>query len=686
MFVIGWGLCGFMAQPLASAQSAEPGAAALKIELKEAIKPLADAVPNQPTDQSRRGAVPPSPEETMAAYRRVESWVREWNVPDAAHQERAESTRANVPLPGAAGACVTLRFGGALVGRGEAFAMPGDAPGACIESATRAALEAASQKMPVEKSDAIGPQGAAAKDGEPATLALKIRRLSSEIVISLELAGEVTPIEPATWDEAARSLAPGLDGVMARPAKSNSAAVMFPAQMLNANLAPFRALASVVARVIGEGGAAAALEEPAKIRAAHGVRMFRFRTTHLAQVRPGQPPMFLERGQRTVDWRRAMTRVEIEQFATLVAVHISQRLSEPSLRDEQLSSRAIAAYAISRYRARTSPADNRILTSKELAKVLSQTLADRQARGGATEDDVTAALLLGRLCAQVPGECEQAAWALNDDAARTMLAPQDPVVRSLRSFCMVGLSAGEASSPAGVAEVRKTCAGALAGAWQAQGEGARVALLPWFGWAAVDPVLARVQSGAPRYAVALRELRDQVWKHQLTAANAGRDEMDAIGGIRFAGVQGGSSGGGVLPSWQSARVLAFLATMLRDTSLTEARERTRELVRILAGVRFLRQLQVDESSAWLYADPARAMGGIRAGVGDSMMPLDASSMTLLFLTEALQSLDELSTIGPPKPVGESAGEGASSGEGDAEGSRPGATGEPATLEPKQSDR
>jgi hypothetical protein len=44
----------------------------------------------------------------------------------------------------------------------------------------------------------------------------------------------------------------------------------------------------------------------------------------------------------------------------------------------------------------------------------------------------------------------------------------------------------------------------------------------------------------------------------------------------------------------------------------------------------------------MYADPAGAAGGVRAAVWDHSMPIDASSMTLLALIEAIQGLSDLS--------------------------------------------
>ena len=143
-------------------------------------------------------------------------------------------------------------------------------------------------------------------------------------------------------------------------------------------------------------------------------------------------------------------------------------------------------------------------------------------------------------------------------------------------------------------------------------------------------------------AIALRRMRDQCWSHQLSITDAGEDAIDMAGGIVFtSGLGDGKSGANPYPTWQCVRPLAFIATMLRDPRLTEPKERSREIVNLMQAMRFLRQLQVDEASAWMYPDPKLAIGGIRASTWDNSLPVDATSMTLLCVVEMIKSLDEL---------------------------------------------
>jgi hypothetical protein len=170
--------------------------------------------------------------------------------------------------------------------------------------------------------------------------------------------------------------------------------------------------------------------------------------------------------------------------------------------------------------------------------------------------------------------------------------------------------------------------------------GALVGLMPWLGWAELTYARFQPEPAAPSElpsAVALREMRSLVWKHQLRAEDLPPDQQDLAGGIVFAS----SKHGQVLPTWQVARPLAFIATMLGDERLTEEKEVPAELSRLLASLRFLRQLTAGEAEGHMYANPALAMGGVRASVFDQRMPPEATALTLMTVCETLQSLENI---------------------------------------------
>jgi hypothetical protein len=82
--------------------------------------------------------------------------------------------------------------------------------------------------------------------------------------------------------------------------------------------------------------------------------------------------------------------------------------------------------------------------------------------------------------------------------------------------------------------------------------------------------------------------------------------------------------------------------MMADDRLTGKDERGAEIVRLLASARFLRQLQVDRTLAWLAEDPQATLGGVRPSVFDQRVSAEATSMTLLAVVELLKAIDALS--------------------------------------------
>src|SRR5262245_52519008 len=100
--------------------------------------------------------------------------------------------------------------------------------------------------------------------------------------------------------------------------------------------------------------------------------------------------------------------------------------------------------------------------------------------------------------------------------------------------------------------------------------------MPWH--AEAELLLARGDETIPA-AAAQRDMRDQVWQHQLSDVDAGTDGQDLVGGIVF------TAATNPLPTWTTAKPLAFLAQTLADERLTERDKRLIQLARQLAGLR-----------------------------------------------------------------------------------------------------
>ena len=95
------------------------------------------------------------------------------------------------------------------------------------------------------------------------------------------------------------------------------------------------------------------------------------------------------------------------------------------------------------------------------------------------------------------------------------------------------------------------------------------------------------------------------------------------------------------------RPAALLAAMLGDPALTRGTmargEVVPQLIELSESLRFVAQLTADERLGHMYADPAGAIGGVRTSLWDQSMPLTASALGLLTLTDTLETLDSLAT-------------------------------------------
>ena len=116
------------------------------------------------------------------------------------------------------------------------------------------------------------------------------------------------------------------------------------------------------------------------------------------------------------------------------------------------------------------------------------------------------------------------------------------------------------------------------------------------------------------------------------------EQRDLAGAIVFTKAAAGQR---AMPTWQAARPLAFIATMLGDPRLTDDAEVAAELSRLLQSLRFLRQLTASEADGHMYRSPDRAVGGVRASLFDQRMPPEATSLTLIAVCETIRSLEQI---------------------------------------------
>lgn len=573
----------------------------------------------------------------MAAYRAVEGWVRAWEVP----VKLDESS-----LPEASGAAVVLRLHGDLIGRGAAV---GEGRGAIV-AAARAALGEASRRLPAQN-DVLYEE--------------TVKRLAAEITISLELAGEMIPLGVRTFELASGEINPGIDGVAARIGEKTSP--IFPSSILSLGMTPRLALSGAAAQVSGDP--TLGLADLETLLDVHKVVLYRFRTTHLAQTAPGAAPIFLTRGGRVVGLGE-LSGAELRSMADRIAEHMLTKRwpgREPfglvgsydpcrDVYDPRLASpieQLTTCLSLVRYASLLGP---QTLRARELVAFVDQTLTDLITVEAGEENptsDLAAAAAWVVLDAErrdldidgappCPAECPRAVLGAYDLSAGFVTGVARPV-EPLVALALVELARAERP---GV--LRKEgimlAESAVRRVFRDAAPGGLVAEMPWLGWAELRLAALKGEDGTEiPSAVGLRQMRRTIWEHQVGMTDEAARETrvggtDMVGGIVF---DTGASGGGRLPTWQTARALAFAATMLADDRLTPTADKPLELAKLLGGLRFLRQLQADESTEWMYQSRRRSYGGIRAAAWDQRMPPDASSMTLMTLCESLRALNAM---------------------------------------------
>lgn len=529
--------------------------------------------------QAGVGPASPTMVQTLEAYDRVAGWVRVLTVPETAL------------APSAEGACVTLRRDGRVVGRGVAIGLGPET----VAQAARLAID-----------DARGALLNPVTSSEPEAIAL----IASGLTVSVELAGAPVPIDAGTYNEITAGLLPGIDAVAVRLGAQTAA--VFPLEMLATRQQAGRAASRLIGSLAGD--AVTGLRQPAELIEGAGAGFFRLRTRAVSQLTPGSRPELLARGGRVVE----LADVRIDRIRSQIestAVHMLARhdaglylpMNDRSLEPPSDAARALAALAVQ------SAADQGLLDREQEREA--RLFVRRAITNISSDKPVDAA---ARAIAAVIAE-----RAGDGTGSTALLAPllEAGGTEAARSAPIVAWAFAELGHAVQAQDV-------LSRIRRVEHPGQLVSVMPWAGWASQRLGTEAEVSGG----VALRQMREIVHGFQLTPADAGQENRDLVGGVVF------TSGPVPLPTWQSARPWAFLASMLSDPRLTNQAERDAAVAHSIRAARFLIQLSAGEAEGHLYRDPQRAEGGVRAAVWDHAMPLEASAMVLLALVELEASL------------------------------------------------
>lgn len=580
----------------------------------------------------------------VEAYMLARQWIDRFETPPL------DDPAARVTIQRATGVCVMLRNAGRVVGTGTAIIGSGMEPELMLRRAIGRAL-----------SEVLG---------DPAVAILPIERRSEigrTLTLEIEVAGPFQPLLGRAFHQIAQQIEPGLDGVAMR--RGDARAMLFPSQLRATNAA-----GNLQGRLPGlavEIGLTPA--DLASLQSRHNVTMHRFRTTHLAQESPSRFPFETFRGDRIVTMHD-VTPESIASFADGLAAHlIGKRWSDSvTLDDNEHAPRglkgdynpvadtyrpivttafdlALAAFALIRYSSTPGVGHDTAQEAHETAIALLKDLASRNdSHERPTSDPGACAVILMLLAehAELTRESDSVVQ-LSSEVARVVYGAFDrevgfgidglsipPHTQAMlaNAFAQRLLHPEAALKPVDLEYVRD----AIDTAWESVPKQDHVSLLPWIGWAEI--AYARAVREPIANVHALREVR--------TALEGGRELVrmeqpdDLRGGFLLTvGIPSSedmppSTG---RPTAHSSRPAALFATMLRESSFTAEDERREAIDHHMETMRFLMQLSVRDSLAWLFRHPQAALGGVRASAWDLRLPTAAQAMALLTATETLRS-------------------------------------------------
>ncbi|MCC5823556.1 MAG: hypothetical protein LAT64_10540 [Phycisphaerales bacterium] len=586
----------------------------------------------------------PDPARALEAHAVVRDWVRTWTPP---------APDAESPLA-AWGASVTLRLDGRVLARGSSFSLDGPEARAIPLAASRAIREAR-PRLEV-------PNDALAEE--------RVAELGERVTVSLEIFGRPVPIPESELGLPMAGCSPGAEALVVSVApgegRERASAVSGVDAQLTRGADPARELSAMAAELTGDGATAL---RPVKELLDAGFRFARAPVIHLAMPYERGAPVFLDRGGRVhgVDEIRTAALLEM---ADGVAANLRARIW-PGVERFGLSGDL---------RLTTGSPSQMVAPPFEQALVAVALLRHAQVRPGTEEGAASraaAADILRDLGVVEPGE--ETPWDRPTTAAMCVVAlsmldddtrAESSELQSLTARCLDVLRGSFDPTGAGFAETlpqgaqglvawalvragrlddsftRQRADAAVRTVYRETPRDRLVAQTPFVVWAE----LALHPSGELPSAALLDEMRTVVWDHQLRRSDLRSIDRDLAGGIVF------TRGRSVLPTWQTMRPLAALATMMGDARLTPGSPVSGsvpgELLRVTESLRFVRQLAITGDARYLARIPERATWGVRPALWQPVASLEAGAMALLTTCEALDAM--ASIIARPTPTGDGA--------------------------------
>ena len=601
---------------------------------------------------SAQGGAPPAAPAPSPTITATEAWLdaRAW-------LDRGEAPAEPRPVPSARVVAASIRRDGTLIGVGESQSSSDGTRAADLADALRQAINDARRDTTLSRA--------------LETDATAWTRLSLEI----EVAADPVPLAGINYEQVARSIEPGIDGLAVR--RGPRWLYTMPGRAMSLEVASDPARTFV--------GMASRLDVPMRdlpdLLPGEMPALYRVPVTRLVQPIDSREPVQVMRLARQVvttpaDGTDAGAQAAADRMADWLCGHLHPTTSGMDVADgaavlENLGLRgdwipsagvhepmaalpadqSLAALALARYaRSAADPdraaaaraAARRILVALlRVAPVERDPLQDRNAIAlgvmAALElKDITADADLTHardtLIREFLRDGTPAAWMTADATPRTRTA-------EIAAACSL-LASGDTRLDA------TTLRTALDAAWRDIPRRDLVAELGWLLWSerALASAKAPASPDARDHQELARSTRAALSRAQIApeisdgAIAEDPFPADLVGGFRLAGpnTRGATA--------QSARPMLGLALMLDSPAMTPEGERFRAREMQRMAVRFLRQLQVDDVTAASIPGSRRCLGALRSAPWEMRLSVAANSTALLALAESHDGMISLERV------------------------------------------
>lgn len=594
----------------------------------------------------------------LQAHLQVEKWLADGVVPPP-------ELVPPVHVRGLTGICITFRTSGITVGEGQ-VTVPADTPedtpidmAALLREATQFAIDSLKQSL----KDA---NMRAAVDGRGSSLPTQpsVRDIAPQIQIDVQLAApledvRIPPEAPANRLYA--RFAPGYHGLRLTDPDNGRLAVMWPATALAQNVSPKSQIVQLLSHLDRN------IRDEQMIGRPKGLPLQRFAVFHVVPPAITLPPMHLERGgvvlpQRTID---AAT---LGKLGSDLADHLATRFApggemrgtyhpttgqyDPVFAEPEEA--LLTAYAVTRYvrfHRAARPDDPTLAVINSQAQTLARRLDAAMIAGELEKSPAFAGLLLLVVTDNaIPPRQTEARDRMIDLLVRLRTEdggflsedkPDAPAAnQTVSAIAVAGLAAAyeQTRRP----ELEKPLSRALDRLWEQSSRSPNINALPWLAMAheRVAGLLAKDEASQnikkERDAVIASLVRQMIRVQVVDAPRIG--PADVVGGFDVKQTAPESPPN---PDWTTAHLLMFLSLATRQPEIRAGQDELGWVLSAGLSARFLRQLQMQSTDCYYVRSPGDAIGGVRLALWNNAMPLRASAMSLLAVTELEQMLDAL---------------------------------------------